>query len=277
VQRGVDTFEKAKSFFRPQYTDLHDPFIMKGMKTAIERINTALAENQKILVYGDYDVDGTTAVATVYDFFSKRSNQIEYYIPDRYTEGYGISFMAIDWASNNGYSLIIALDCGIKANDKVKYLSAQIWEVIILDDETIYGKWAFDASVATELDKLKELFGVVNADALSPVAADIDEVELEVELDKVTLKIVLVETETVTECGVTEIVNKEIEVEFDIEDLSDLLDGEIELLAEVEDDNGRVTEYPAKGVFQIVGSTLTLTLEIEDGDDTIERTLVFTK
>lgn len=133
VQRGIDDFEKAKNFFRPQYAHMHDPFIMKGMAKAIERIDEALAKNQKILIYGDYDVDGTTAVATVYDFFSKRFKEIEYYIPDRYTEGYGISFMAIDWASNNGYSLIIALDCGIKANDKVKYANKKGVEFIICD------------------------------------------------------------------------------------------------------------------------------------------------
>jgi single-stranded-DNA-specific exonuclease len=133
VQRGVDTFEKAKNFFRPQYSHMHSPFIMKGMTRAIERIDEALAKNQKILIYGDYDVDGTTSVATVYDFFSKRFKEIEYYIPDRYTEGYGISFMAIDWASNNGYSLIIALDCGIKANDKVKYANKKGVDFIICD------------------------------------------------------------------------------------------------------------------------------------------------
>lgn len=133
VQRGIDDFEKAKNFFRPQYSHMHDPFLMKGMTKAVERIDEALAKNQKILIYGDYDVDGTTAVATVYDFFSKRFKEIEYYIPDRYTEGYGISFMAIDWASNNGYSLIIALDCGIKANDKVKYANKKGVEFIICD------------------------------------------------------------------------------------------------------------------------------------------------
>jgi single-stranded-DNA-specific exonuclease len=133
VQRGIDDFEKAKNFFRPQYAHMHDPFLMKGMTKAVERIDEALAKNQKILIYGDYDVDGTTAVATVYDFFSKRFKEIEYYIPDRYTEGYGISFMAIDWASNNGYSLIIALDCGIKANDKVKYANKKGVEFIICD------------------------------------------------------------------------------------------------------------------------------------------------
>ena len=133
VQRGIDDFEKAKNFFRPQYAHMHDPYLMKGMTKAVERIDEALAKNQKILIYGDYDVDGTTAVATVYDFFSKRFKEIEYYIPDRYTEGYGISFMAIDWASNNGYSLIIALDCGIKANDKVKYANKKGVEFIICD------------------------------------------------------------------------------------------------------------------------------------------------
>jgi single-stranded-DNA-specific exonuclease len=133
VQRGIDDFEKARNFFRPQYGHMHDPYLMKGMTKAVERIDEALAKNQKILIYGDYDVDGTTAVATVYDFFSKRFKEIEYYIPDRYTEGYGISFMAIDWASNNGYSLIIALDCGIKANDKVKYANKKGVEFIICD------------------------------------------------------------------------------------------------------------------------------------------------
>lgn len=133
VQRGIDDFEKAKRFFRPQYSQMHDPFLMKGMDVAIARIDEALEKKQKVLIYGDYDVDGTTAVATVYDFFSKRFTEIEYYIPDRYTEGYGISFMAIDWASNNGYSLIIALDCGIKANDKIKYANKKGVDFIICD------------------------------------------------------------------------------------------------------------------------------------------------
>lgn len=133
VQRGIDDFEKARRFFRPQYSQLYDPFLMKGMDIAINRIDEALSKKQKVLIYGDYDVDGTTAVATVYDFFSKRFDEIEYYIPDRYTEGYGISFMAIDWASNNNYKLIIALDCGIKANDKVKYANKKGVDFIICD------------------------------------------------------------------------------------------------------------------------------------------------
>lgn len=133
VQRGISVFEEARKFFRPQYSDLHDPFIMKGMKAAIERIDQAIQNGQKILIYGDYDVDGTTSVATVYSFFSNRYDKLDYYIPDRYTEGYGISFMAIDWAATHGFSLIIALDCGIKANDKVRYAANKHIDFIICD------------------------------------------------------------------------------------------------------------------------------------------------
>jgi single-stranded-DNA-specific exonuclease len=133
VQRGINHYDIAKKFFRPQYADLHDPFLMKGMAKAVKRIDEAIANNQKILVYGDYDVDGTTSVAIIYDFFQKRYPHIDFYIPDRYTEGYGISFMSIDWASNNGFSLIIALDCGIKANDKVRYANNKGIDFIICD------------------------------------------------------------------------------------------------------------------------------------------------
>ncbi len=133
IQRGVSNFESAKKFFRPVLADLHDPFIMKGMHIAVERIHKAIETGEKILVYGDYDVDGTTSVATVYSFFHKIYPNLDFYIPDRYTEGYGISFMAIDWAANHGYSLIIALDCGIKANDKVRYANNKNIEFIICD------------------------------------------------------------------------------------------------------------------------------------------------
>lgn len=133
VQRGMDTFELAKKFFRPQFSDMHDPFLMLGMDKAIERIDKAIANKEKILIYGDYDVDGTTAVATVYSFFSNRYDRLDYYIPDRYTEGYGISFMGIDWAANNGFSLIISLDCGIKAIDKVSYAANKGVDFIICD------------------------------------------------------------------------------------------------------------------------------------------------
>jgi len=133
VQRGITNFEEAKKFFRPQLTDLHSPFLMKGMDKAIQRINEAIEKGQKILIYGDYDVDGTTSVAVVYSFFVKRYPNLDYYIPDRYTEGYGISFMSIDWANNNGFSLIIALDCGIKSVDKVAYANERGIDFIICD------------------------------------------------------------------------------------------------------------------------------------------------
>jgi single-stranded-DNA-specific exonuclease len=133
AQRGITQFDIAKKFFRPQFADLHDPFIMKGMHDAINRIDAAIANGEKILIYGDYDVDGTTSVAVVYSFLTKRYTNIDFYIPDRYTEGYGISFISIDWASNNGSSLIIALDCGIKAVDKVKYAKGKGVDFIICD------------------------------------------------------------------------------------------------------------------------------------------------
>ncbi len=136
VQRGITTFDDARSFFRPQLEDLHDPFLMVDMHAAVDRLNQALGQKEKILVYGDYDVDGTTSVALVYSFLRKYSSSIDYYIPDRYTEGYGISYKGIDFASENGFSLIIALDCGIKAIDKVEYAKGKGIDFIICDHHT---------------------------------------------------------------------------------------------------------------------------------------------
>lgn len=133
VQRGHDTFEKAKEFFRPSLKMLHDPFLMKDMDKAIHRIDKAINHQEKILIYGDYDVDGTTAVALVYTFFKKRYSRMDFYIPDRYKEGYGISNRGIEWADENGYSLIIALDCGIKSIDKVEYAKSKGIDFIICD------------------------------------------------------------------------------------------------------------------------------------------------
>ncbi|HDR88309.1 MAG TPA: single-stranded-DNA-specific exonuclease RecJ [Bacteroidetes bacterium] len=133
VQRGIDTFEKARTFFRPQLSDLYDPFLMKDMNIAIDRIGSAMARNEKILVYGDYDVDGTTSVALIYTFFRQFYQNMGYYIPDRYTEGYGISFKGVDYAAENNYTLIIALDCGIKAIDKVEYAARKKIDFIICD------------------------------------------------------------------------------------------------------------------------------------------------
>jgi single-stranded-DNA-specific exonuclease len=131
--RGIETFDDSKTFFRPSLDMLHDPFLMKGMNVAVERIIQAIANNEKVLIFGDYDVDGTTSVALVYSFFKKYIQHIRYYIPDRYNEGYGISMQSIDYAAENNYSLVIALDCGIKANDKIAYANSKNIDFIICD------------------------------------------------------------------------------------------------------------------------------------------------
>ena len=133
VHRGIKNFEEAKYFFRPTHLHLHDPFLMQDMEKAIDRIEQAIANNERVLVYGDYDVDGTTAVALVYSFFEKYHKNIEYYIPDRYKEGYGISTAGIDYAAANGFGLIIALDCGIKSVDKIAYANTLGVDFIICD------------------------------------------------------------------------------------------------------------------------------------------------
>ncbi len=133
VARGVNTFEEARSFFRPSLADLHDPFLMKDMDKAVERLHTAIAGGEKILVYGDYDVDGTTAVSLVYSYVKRFTSRVDFYIPDRYDEGYGVSYKGIDWASDSGFTLLITLDCGIKAIDKVAYAKGKGIDVIICD------------------------------------------------------------------------------------------------------------------------------------------------
>jgi len=134
VQRNVKTQSEARSFLRPQLDQLHDPFLMKDMDKAVKRLTTALKTTEKILIYGDYDVDGTTAVSLVYSFLKKHSdNNLAYYIPNRYAEGYGVSYKGIDWAYENGFTLIIALDCGIKAVEKIKYAKERGIEFIICD------------------------------------------------------------------------------------------------------------------------------------------------
>ncbi|MCK5137527.1 MAG: single-stranded-DNA-specific exonuclease RecJ [Bacteroidales bacterium] len=133
IQRGINTYEEARAFFRPDLANLHDPFLMKDMDVAIQRIEEAIKAGEKVMVYGDYDVDGTTAVALVYSFFKDKFKEIDYYIPDRYAEGYGISLKGIDYAAQQGFSLIIALDCGIKAVDKIEYARKLGTEFIICD------------------------------------------------------------------------------------------------------------------------------------------------
>ena len=115
VQRGMDTYDEVKDFFRPKWEDLHDPFLMQDMDHAVDRINRAVDTEEKIMVYGDYDVDGTTSVALMTSFLKSLTNQVTPYIPDRYKEGYGISYQGIDHAASRGISLIVALDCGVKA------------------------------------------------------------------------------------------------------------------------------------------------------------------
>ena len=133
VKRGVETFEEARSFFRPDLANLHDPFLMKDMDRAVERVRAAIVSGEKILVYGDYDVDGTTAVALVYSFLKRFTSNIDFYVPDRNDEGYGVSLKGVDWAHQNGFTLIITLDCGIKAIEKTQYASERGIDMIICD------------------------------------------------------------------------------------------------------------------------------------------------
>jgi len=133
IQRGIASVEEAKKFFKPNLNDLHDPYLMPDMDKAVKRLNKALGNKEKILVYGDYDVDGTTAVSLVYKYLRTYTSSLDYYIPDRYDEGYGISYKGIDFALENGVTLIISLDCGIKAIDKIEYAKQKGIDFIICD------------------------------------------------------------------------------------------------------------------------------------------------
>lgn len=133
IKRGVETFAQARSFFRPSLDNLHDPFLMKDMDVAVERLHCAVVSGESILVYGDYDVDGTTAVALLYSFVRRFTDKVDFYIPDRYDEGYGVSFKGIDYAVESGAGLIVTLDCGIKAIDKVEYAASRGIDMIICD------------------------------------------------------------------------------------------------------------------------------------------------
>ncbi len=133
IQRNIRDYESAKNFFRPTLADIHDPFLFNDMQKAVDRVSGAVSKGEKILIYGDYDVDGTTAVAMVYSFFSAFTNQIEYYIPDRYKEGYGVSKTGVDYAIHHGFKLIISLDCGIRSGDLVAYAGQNGVDFIICD------------------------------------------------------------------------------------------------------------------------------------------------
>ena len=133
VQRGIKNSDEVRKFFHPSLSALHDPFLMKDMDVAVERVHKAVVAKEKILVYGDYDVDGTSAVSLVFSFLRRLTSNIDYYIPDRYDEGYGISFYGVDWAAQRNCSLVIALDCGIKEAEAVRYAKAKGIDFIICD------------------------------------------------------------------------------------------------------------------------------------------------
>lgn len=133
LQRGISSYEAAEAFFRPQLDQLHDPFLMKNMPAAVERVLLAIERNEKILLFGDYDVDGTTAVAMMYSILIKHHANIDFYIPDRYTEGYGISFQGIDFAKDHGFTLIISLDCGIRSIEHIEYAKGYGIDFIVCD------------------------------------------------------------------------------------------------------------------------------------------------
>jgi single-stranded-DNA-specific exonuclease len=133
AQRSITSPAEAKAFFNPSLDYLHDPFLMKDMNLAVDRITTAINKNERILVYGDYDVDGTTAVAMMYSFLKEQYSNVDYYIPDRYKEGYGVSFQGLDYAGEHNCKVVITLDCGIKAVEKVKYARTKGLDVIICD------------------------------------------------------------------------------------------------------------------------------------------------
>ena len=133
VQRGIKTTEQAQQFFQPNLRELHDPFLMKDMQKAVDRLHEAIDQNEKILIYGDYDVDGTTSVALLFNFLERRHSNIGFYIPDRYKEGYGLSIAGVDHAVEQGYQLIVTVDCGIKAVEQVAYANEKGLEVVICD------------------------------------------------------------------------------------------------------------------------------------------------
>lgn len=133
VQRGITNFDSAKDFFRPDLSQLHDPFLMQDMAAAVDRLGSAIASGEKILIYGDYDVDGTTAVALFYGFLRKHYPNLDYYVPDRYAEGYGVSWQSIEWAKENGFTLIVTLDCGIKSADKIDEAQKHGIDFIVCD------------------------------------------------------------------------------------------------------------------------------------------------
>ena len=167
VQRGITSIEEAKKFFKPSLNDLHDPFLMPDMDKAVRRLNKALGNKEKILIYGDYDVDGTTAVSLVFKYLRPYSSTLDFYIPDRYDEGYGISYKGIDYAAENGVSLVISLDCGIKAIEKIEYAKEKGIDFIICDHHMPDATFPF-----SDLEKLLELTAVSIASDIVPITGE---------------------------------------------------------------------------------------------------------
>jgi single-stranded-DNA-specific exonuclease len=206
VQRRITTFNEAKAFFRPRLSDLLDPFLMKDMDKAVARLELAIANQEKVLVYGDYDVDGTTSVALMYTFLKPRLNHIEYYIPDRYSEGYGVSPKSIDYAADNGFSLIIALDCGIKAVDKITDAKNRGLDFVICDhhnpdDEVPPAIAVLDPKQADCNYPYKELSGCGVGFKLLQAYCQKNEVEMEEIYDLLDLVVVSIASDIVPITG----------------------------------------------------------------------------
>jgi single-stranded-DNA-specific exonuclease len=206
AQREITTFEEAKDFFRPTLAHLHDPFLMLNMDKAIGRIERAISNNEKILIYGDYDVDGTTSVALTYTFFRNFYQNIGFYIPDRYAEGYGISTLGIDYAAENNFSLIIALDCGIKSIDKIQYATEKQIDFIICDhhlpgDEVPAAYAVLDPKQHDCAYPYKELSGCGIGFKLTQAFALRNNIPLEVVYDKLDLVAVSIAADIVPITG----------------------------------------------------------------------------
>lgn len=206
IQRGIKTFNEAKSFFRPRLSDLHDPFLMKDMDKAVLRLEQAISFQEKVLIYGDYDVDGTTSVAMIYSFLKSRLTHIDYYIPDRYTEGYGISPQSINYASDNGYSLVIALDCGIKAVEKIARAKELGLDFIICDhhnpdEEVPYAAAVLDPKQPDCNYPYKDLSGCGVGFKLLQAYCERNKIELEEIYDLLDLVVVSIASDIVPITG----------------------------------------------------------------------------
>jgi len=206
VQRGIKTYNEAKAFFRPRLSDLHDPFLMKDMDRAVERLERAIDNQEKVMVYGDYDVDGTTSVAMIYLFLKSRIRDLHFYIPDRYSEGYGISPQSIEYAIREKFSLVIVLDCGIKAIEKIGYAKKHGLDFVICDhhnpDKQIPGAYAVLDPKRTDCNyPYKELSGCGVGFKLLQAYSEKNEVPLQELYDLLDLVVVSIASDIVPLTG----------------------------------------------------------------------------